>query len=179
MYTLFVTTNSTPSFYLSYFNIVSSFRPIEKTNYIRIVCCRYLFIFIICNDFLYAHGLQYAFTQYNLFKNIPKYRSSDLSGKYTSHALCLVSGLFYAMPWCSVSTGLQETSCWSNCQSVTFLCCENKVHGANMRPIWGRQGSYWSHVGPMNFVVWAWFRHKSKSWIWFQWFYQNTVSFSC
>ena len=34
---------------------------------------------------------------------------------------------------------------------------DSKVHGANMVPIWGRQGPGGSHVGPMNFAIWdAW-----------------------
>ena len=28
------------------------------------------------------------------------------------------------------------------------------VHGANMGPIWGRQGPGGPHVGPMNFAIW-------------------------
>ena len=31
---------------------------------------------------------------------------------------------------------------------------DNKVHGANMGPIWGRQDPGGPHVGPMNFVLW-------------------------
>ena len=31
---------------------------------------------------------------------------------------------------------------------------DSKVHGANMRPIWGRQHPGGPHVGPMNFVIW-------------------------
>ena len=31
---------------------------------------------------------------------------------------------------------------------------DNKVHGANMGPIWGRQVPDGPHVGPMNFVIW-------------------------
>ena len=31
---------------------------------------------------------------------------------------------------------------------------DNKVHGANLGPIWGRQDPGGSHVGPMNFAVW-------------------------
>ena len=30
----------------------------------------------------------------------------------------------------------------------------NKVHGANVEPIRGRQGPGGPHVGPMNFVIW-------------------------
>ena len=32
---------------------------------------------------------------------------------------------------------------------------DSKVHGANMGPIWGRQGPDGPHVSPMNFAVWA------------------------
>ena len=32
---------------------------------------------------------------------------------------------------------------------------DNKVHGANMGPIWGRQDPGGPHVGPMNFVIWV------------------------
>ena len=31
---------------------------------------------------------------------------------------------------------------------------DSKVHGANMRPICGRQDSGGPHVGPMNFAIW-------------------------
>ena len=31
---------------------------------------------------------------------------------------------------------------------------DNKVHGANMGPIWGRQGPGGPLVGPMNFAIW-------------------------
>ena len=32
---------------------------------------------------------------------------------------------------------------------------DSKVPGANMEPIWGRQGPGWPHVGHMNFVIWV------------------------
>ena len=42
---------------------------------------------------------------------------------------------------------------------------DNKVHGVNMEPIWGRQDPGGPHVGPMNFAIWdilsLWY-HKSK-----------------
>ena len=31
---------------------------------------------------------------------------------------------------------------------------DNKVHGANMGPIWGRKDPGGPHVGPMNFAIW-------------------------
>ena len=35
------------------------------------------------------------------------------------------------------------------------LLPDSTVHGANMGPIWGRQDPGGSHVGPMNFAIWA------------------------
>ena len=35
-----------------------------------------------------------------------------------------------------------------------ILIPDNKVHGANMGPIWGRQDPAGPHVGPMNFAIW-------------------------
>ena len=32
---------------------------------------------------------------------------------------------------------------------------DNRVHGANMGPIWGRQDPSGTHVGPMNFAIWV------------------------
>ena len=32
---------------------------------------------------------------------------------------------------------------------------DNKVHGANMGPIWGRQDPGGPHVGPMNLTIWG------------------------
>ena len=40
-------------------------------------------------------------------------------------------------------------------------CPESKVHGANMGPIWGRQGPGGPHVGPMNFAVWVGSTHPN------------------
>ena len=36
---------------------------------------------------------------------------------------------------------------------------DSKVHGANMGPIWGRQGPGGPHVGPMNFAIWGLYWH--------------------
>ena len=33
---------------------------------------------------------------------------------------------------------------------------DNKVHGANMGPIWGRQDPGGPHVGPVNLDIWVW-----------------------
>ena len=45
-----------------------------------------------------------------------------------------------------------------------LICPDSKVHGANMRPIWGRQEPGGPHVGPMNLAIWVgpvyiWDRH--------------------
>ena len=32
---------------------------------------------------------------------------------------------------------------------------DNKVHGANMGPIWGRQDPGGPHVGPINLAIWG------------------------
>ena len=32
---------------------------------------------------------------------------------------------------------------------------DSKLHGVNMRPIWGRQDPGGPHVGPMNFAIWG------------------------
>ena len=41
---------------------------------------------------------------------------------------------------------------------------DGKVHGANMRPIWGQQDPGGHHVGPVNFAIWEttiWEEHPS------------------
>ena len=40
-------------------------------------------------------------------------------------------------------------------QLIKFNYPDNKVHGANMGPIWGRQDPGGPHVGPMNFAIWV------------------------
>ena len=35
-----------------------------------------------------------------------------------------------------------------------MLYPDSKVHGANMRPIWGRQDPGGPHVGPMKLAIW-------------------------
>ena len=39
---------------------------------------------------------------------------------------------------------------------------DRKVHGANMRPIWGRQDPGGPHVGPMNFSIWEIIKIRSE-----------------
>ena len=36
----------------------------------------------------------------------------------------------------------------------SYYIPENKAHGANMGPSWGREDPGGPHVGPMNFAVW-------------------------
>ena len=38
--------------------------------------------------------------------------------------------------------------------NFTSVIPDNKVHGANMGPIWVRQDPGGSHAGPMNFANW-------------------------
>ena len=40
-------------------------------------------------------------------------------------------------------------------QQLPFSYPDNKVHGANVGPIWGRQDPGGPHVGAMNFVIWV------------------------
>ena len=42
---------------------------------------------------------------------------------------------------------------------------DSKVHGANMGPIWGRQGPGGPHVGPMNFAIWDTLPRMTYKWI--------------
>ena len=42
---------------------------------------------------------------------------------------------------------------------------DSKAHGANMGPIWGRQGPGGPHVGPMNFAIWGITRNRRYVWI--------------
>ena len=37
--------------------------------------------------------------------------------------------------------------------TMVLTYSDSKVHGANMWPIWGRQGPGGPHVGPMNFTI--------------------------
>ena len=47
---------------------------------------------------------------------------------------------------------------------------DNKVHGTNMGPIWGREDPGGSHVGPMNFAIWDCLslekRYIQKGFVW-------------
>ena len=48
---------------------------------------------------------------------------------------------------------------------------DNKVHGANMGPIWGRQDPGGPHVGPMNLAIWV----VTEGWI----LLGQLLAFSC
>ena len=37
---------------------------------------------------------------------------------------------------------------------ILHVIPDSKIHGANMGPIWVRQGPGGPHVGPMNFAIW-------------------------
>ena len=44
---------------------------------------------------------------------------------------------------------------WRNNDGCLVNPPDSKVHGAHMRPIWGRQDPGGPRVGPMKFVIWA------------------------
>ena len=44
---------------------------------------------------------------------------------------------------------------------ITGWYPENKIHGANMGSIWGRQDPGGPHIGPMNFVIWVVYGNQS------------------
>ena len=43
---------------------------------------------------------------------------------------------------------------YKNKHTCNMMIPDNKVHWANMGPIWGLQDPGGRHVGPMNFVIW-------------------------
>ena len=44
-------------------------------------------------------------------------------------------------------------------ESMVQINPDNKVHGANMGPIWGQQDPGGPHVGPMNFAICEVYNH--------------------
>ena len=48
----------------------------------------------------------------------------------------------------------QISSVFSSGTAVLYAIPDNKVHGANIGPIWDRQDPDGPHVGPMNFAIW-------------------------
>ena len=50
----------------------------------------------------------------------------------------------------------RKMSCEQTLSSLSVRnASDNKVHGANMGPIWGRQDPGGPQVGPMNFAIWV------------------------
>ena len=45
-------------------------------------------------------------------------------------------------------------------ESINGIIPDNKVYGANIRSIWGRQDPGWPNVGPMNFAIWDFMPEK-------------------
>ena len=43
---------------------------------------------------------------------------------------------------------------WTYYNAIDCIIPDNKVHGANMGPIWGQQDPGGPHVGAMNFATW-------------------------
>ena len=54
-------------------------------------------------------------------------------------------------PGCGITTSNKSTYEILFCQQDTP---DNKVHGANIGPTWGRQDPSGPHVGHMNFAIW-------------------------
>ena len=81
---------------------------------------------------------------------IAEYPPSEIA----ENMLLLLYGLF----------GLERIQCWFKAVCVTtiyfqyfdFILPDSKIHGANMGPIWVLSAPYGSHVGPMDFAIWAW-----------------------
>ena len=49
-----------------------------------------------------------------------------------------------------------ESYYMAQCKPCTVIYSpDNKIHGVNMGPIWGRQDPGGPHVGPMNFEIWV------------------------
>ena len=82
----------------------------------------------------------------------------------TSHDMEMLSALLNrcdgnAETWIKVTVAIVRVAN----QGTLHICCwlshivypDSKVHGANMAPIWGRQGPGGPHVGPMNFAIWV------------------------
>ena len=60
---------------------------------------------------------------------------------------------------------------WPSClRLIGKNYSDNKVHGTNMGPIWGRQGPGGPHVGPMNLAIWV---AASKLLLKYHWFKEN------
>ena len=57
-------------------------------------------------------------------------------------------------PQCSAQVLKLCNTKHDRCEAM-LVSPDSKVHGANMRPIWGRQGPGGPHVGPMNFAIWV------------------------
>ena len=59
---------------------------------------------------------------------------------------------------------------WSSSKHGTLLHSvpDNKIHGANMGPIWGRQDRGGPHVGPVNLAIWGALKKTSTVYFKFQ-----------
>ena len=80
------------------------------------------------------------------------------------YGLCWDYTIAHWMDWSALLSLPLETIDWSALvhfvNHLYDVPPDNKVHGANMGPIWGRQDPSGPHVGPMNFAIWAY-----KTWV--------------
>ena len=54
-----------------------------------------------------------------------------------------------------ISTNTRAHSLWWDMETKIGIYPDNKVYGANMGPIWGRQDPGGSHIGPMDLAIWV------------------------
>ena len=85
--------------------------------------------------------------------------------KYSSHTYITIS-LYWIFPWniwgkVFIWFPSMSTEYWPYPAKGQYHCIlphmllHSKVHGANIRPIWGQQDPGGPHVGPMNLAIWA------------------------
>ena len=90
--------------------------------------------------------------------------------KGRSNGSSLVQEMFYCLFAAKPSPQTQLTFCQFP---------DNKVHGANMGPIWDRQDQGRSHVGPMNLAIWVEFwqmNDKETIWMFQENSYKNGIN---
>ena len=70
-----------------------------------------------------------------------------LSWRHRGHGSCFSKNTLVHYQGCRCHDYMLRTS--------SAIISDNRVHGANMGPIWGRHGPGGPHVGPMNLAIWV------------------------
>ena len=78
----------------------------------------------------------------------------DIYGNFTQK-YSIYLGLRYIRNHTSVIKAAHAKDKWGNGYIWLKQPSDSKVHGANMRPIWGRQDPGGPHVGPISLAIWA------------------------